>query len=535
MANNITEVRLLNVPLENDYLHTIYFTSKDAQLNYFLGKSTKNRTYTECSYQRKDSYIRIPDQYDNLLGCNYVMYKNVDKWFYAFITDMKYISDGMTEVYIETDVMQTWLKDYTVKPSFVEREHADSDNIGENTVPEKLETGDYIINGKNKNASLLVNSLIMATTIDMNAEDLKDAEPVSGGYYNGVYSGIKYYRVTGAEANRGIKALAEAGRSDALNSIFVCPSLFTSSTYPEGNPNGYAEVTHDMNVVRKDWVNTFGVSDEENYKPINLDGYVPKNNKLYTYPYCYMLMTNNSGGSAVYKYELFNNPDNDRHCAFYIYGSITPGFSIYISPRYYNGVDVNSLEGLALGKFPICAWSTDVYINWLTQNGMNIGIGALTSVGSIAAGIGMLATGGGALAGAGMIATGLVGVASSVGEVYQHSLQPPQAEGNINSGDVMFSSGCLTFTAYQMTIKKEFAKIIDEFFTMYGYKTNRVKVPAIAHRENFWYTKTIDVNIDGAIPTKDLQKIKECYNKGITFWDNPANIGNYSVSNNITG
>ena len=37
---------------------------------------------------------------------NYCMYKNdsyKDKWFYAFITDIKYINDGMSEL-IETDV-----------------------------------------------------------------------------------------------------------------------------------------------------------------------------------------------------------------------------------------------------------------------------------------------------------------------------------------------------------------------------------------------------------------------------------------------
>ena len=70
---------------------------------------------------------------------------------------------------------------------------------------------------------------------------------------------------------------------------------------------------------------------------------------------------------------------------------------------------------------------------------------------------------------------------------------------------------------------------------MFGYKVNRVKIPSILHRKNYWYTKTIDVNIDGAVPTNDLNKIKECYNKGITFWSNPANIGNYDVSNEIIG
>lgn len=542
--NNITEVRLLNVPLENDYVHTFYFANSQAQYDYFVTKTVK--VYGNFSYQRKDNVIRIPDQYDSLLNCNYVMYKNYaysNKWFYAFITDMTYVDDGRTDITIETDVIQTWLFDYTVKESFIEREHADSDIIGEHTVPEQLETGDYIINGKNKNASLLKHSLIIACTVDLN--DYDDAligagkyAGIGGDYYNGIYSGVRYYKVTKTEANRIIRALADTGQSDAITAIFMCPSLFVSATVSEGRD--YAEVDAGEGVAKKDWVNSGSVDDTENYKPTNIDGYTPRNNKLFTYPYCYMLMTNNSGGSAVYKYELFNNPNDKNHCAFYIYASTTPGFSVYISPRYYNGVDINSLEGLTLGKFPICSWASDVYTNWLTQNAVNIpvSIGSnLLQIGLGVAGAALSpATGGlSMVAGATSLASGAIGIANTVGEIYQHSLQPPQAEGNLNSGDVMFSSGCLTFTAYQMTIKAEFARIIDSYFDMFGYKINRVKRPSVAHRENYWYIKTIDVNIDGAIPMNDLQKIKNCYNKGITFWYNPANIGNYSVTNKCCG
>ena len=39
MAENITKVYLANVPLENDYAHTIYWGNADAQINYFKGKS----------------------------------------------------------------------------------------------------------------------------------------------------------------------------------------------------------------------------------------------------------------------------------------------------------------------------------------------------------------------------------------------------------------------------------------------------------------------------------------------------------------
>ena len=103
MSNpNTTKAILLNVPLENDYKHTLYFTSKDEQEEYF--KSRMVRTYNDFSYQRKDEPVRIStvdsnglvSEYDDLIkaGVNYIMYQNsyyTDKWFYAFITDIKYI------------------------------------------------------------------------------------------------------------------------------------------------------------------------------------------------------------------------------------------------------------------------------------------------------------------------------------------------------------------------------------------------------------------------------------------------------------
>ena len=72
MANTqITEVRLLHVPLENDYLHTLYFANKSAQESYFAGLENSKKTY--FSYQRKDNFIRYPAQYDSLLKYNYVL------------------------------------------------------------------------------------------------------------------------------------------------------------------------------------------------------------------------------------------------------------------------------------------------------------------------------------------------------------------------------------------------------------------------------------------------------------------------------
>lgn len=53
------------------------------------------------------------------------MYQNTSysqKWFYAYIDNMRYVNDSMTEIRIITDVWQTWQFDIQIKESFVERE-----------------------------------------------------------------------------------------------------------------------------------------------------------------------------------------------------------------------------------------------------------------------------------------------------------------------------------------------------------------------------------------------------------------------------
>ena len=88
------------------------------------------------------------------------------------------------------------------------------------------------------------------------------------------------------------------------------------------------------------------------------------------------------------------------------------------------------------------------------------------------------------------------------------------------------------FSFYKMAIKQEYAKIIDDFFSMYGYKVNEVKIPNVTGRQNWNYVKTIDCNLLGDIPQEDMQKLKDIFNTGVTFWHNPNTFLDYSQSNN---
>ena len=547
----ITKVYLLSVPLEKDYVHTLYFGSAADQYSYFRGNTVK--TYEDFTYQRKDSVIRVPAHIDTLysLGANYVMYQNTaysNKWFYAFITDMKYVNDERTDITIQTDCIQTWMFDININPSFVEREHATTDEIGDHTLDEMLEIGELTVNKKftiNYGTDYVI---VIAVTED---KDTANGTMTGGNLYGGLYSGVKYYGFdnTGVQASKFIQEYAAAAKADAITAVFVAPkylastmdSKFTSGEEIESSLYPYiVEINPLVNQEAGGVEKPYWESVMNEFSTQNIDGYVPKNKKLFCYPFRHLLVSNNAGSAAMYKFERFftqsdSGVKTQLEPSFRISGVLTPGCSIRMEPQYYNGAEVNTEEGINMGKFPILNWTSDVYTNWLTQNSVNIGLQLAAGIGQTAIGIGTaVATGGaGAAIGGAGIAGGVSSIANTLAQIHTMSLTPAQSRGNINCGDVITADGKNTFQFYVMSVKAENARIIDEFFNMFGYKCQRVKIPAKAHRSSYWYTKTIDANITGAIPQDDLQTIKDCYNKGITFWRSATKFKNYSVSNGI--
>ena len=94
-------------------------------------------------------------------------------------------------------------------------------------------------------------------------------------------------------------------------------------------------------------------------------------------------------------------------------------------------------------------------------------------------------------------------------------------------------SEMMGFVYYQMSIKAEYAKIIDDYFSMFGYKVNSLKLPNIYGRKNWNFVKTIDCNFDGNFPQSDLNEIKNMFNSGITLWHSPDTMYDYSQNNSI--
>ena len=149
-----TDIHLLNVPeLDVQHNHTFSFGSKEQQLNYFLSKKVK--TIENVNYHRKNNNLKVNYHIDELQFVNYVMINNevpLNKWYFYFVIDRRYINEHCTELILKLDVMQTYLFDYTFKSSLVERQHYNRYTADGTVVnayfkqPIDYNTGEYIVN-----------------------------------------------------------------------------------------------------------------------------------------------------------------------------------------------------------------------------------------------------------------------------------------------------------------------------------------------------------------------------------------------------
>lgn len=501
IAPNTTIKMLKDVPLDNTYRNTIYFAYVANQTSFFSGKT--KYTFAAQSYQRvQKGTLRIGRKADDLYDCNYLMFQNTaygNKWFYAFVTGVEYVNNETSEVSFEIDVMQTWHFDYDVKMSFVEREMSVTDKIGDNLVPENLEIGDYVYKDLGLTSLFNLYQIVIAATFDENMDD------ATGGMYGGVFSGLHYNVFSSWQSAASFIAEAtEQNKADGIVSIFMLPIAFTAD-YQSSMPEVF-DIERDKHLS-------------------DIDGYKPKNNKLFTYPYNLLYVTNNEGNVANYAFEYFST---DK-CNFNISGAMCCTPECMLVPLNYKGVEKNYNEKLTIGNFPQCAYTVDTFKAWVAQNQNQLALNAINAIGQTAAGAAAMYASGGML-GAGMTLNGIQQIGSLVATVSDKSTLPPQARGGGGS-IINMANQIKGFQFYYAHIRAEFARIIDDYFNAYGYATHRVKIPNRAIRPHWNYVKTVNVSLTGSVPADDMTKLRQIYDNGVTFWRNGDEVGNYALDN----
>ena len=593
-------IHLVNVPFDGTQNHTLYFSTKAAQNTYFEG--LQKQTFTDYTYLRKDNAIKIELNYELAKYYNYLYYDNItqsnvgitSKRIFAFIIKMEYVNENTTKLYIKTDVIQTYLTEIlsdTTSVSYINKQHVkkSDDIIGKYLLDEGIQGSEYV-----------KSQLLDETDYDNDTSSIQWPADITNeakltwfnnslnGYmvivgcsqsvitgtesllknrnYGGIYSGLYYYAFGNVDQlSVFIEYLNQSALIGAIYNMFMLPVSISTWT-PKNSTVSYLTYDEEGNSteasVNLRWfylssttyrqLDTLHCTTPTNFRyagsTLLSNGYTPHNNKLYTYPYCLIQLSNNNGGITNYMYEYF---DNKSDCQIKVNGTVSQGGSIIAYPLNYKGRSSNWDEPLDMAKFPTCSWNTDSYTNWLTQNGVSRSNRYRYAQEDLYQGYWNAASG---------VATSLMSggispesitktfistadtmintykshdraIDSLEEENYRAKLVPDSINNGTATPEVLYSMGTFEYTAWALTITGERAKQIDAYFDRFGYTVNNYAniVQAITSRSKWNYIKTADCHINANIPDEDLVQIEELFNNGITFWKNPNEVYRYDL------
>lgn len=315
-----TTVKLYSgVPLVKGGTEVLYL-SQGAAEGILAGFLTA--TYTAYYFERENRrYIQIDDTFGALDSVNYISFANLShggKIYFGFVDQVVYVNDHNTQIEFTIDPFPTFLGDTTPRTdSFIVRNTVKMDVRGDNL------QDDYVPDSVKK----------VFDVIDYYEVYVDDAKV----YFacQGVSSSV--IADTGLRVGKLIDASLDAihEHGGVIIGAYAFPSAWTSAVYPltrnvgvlSGNPFAYASgITHE---------------------------------KIRTGVYNKVILQTPSG-SKMYNVEQFAN---NQSIEFQIVGLMFPCPSLFIYPKYYNGVVDNLSEGVFV-KFPAIPISSNaVYTN----------------------------------------------------------------------------------------------------------------------------------------------------------------------------
>ena len=342
--------------LEIDAMNNTFwgaFDTPEKQFNFFMD-NYDHIEFNDYTYQRKDGTVVVTGSYDDLRLYNYLIYKNGNvgnksKYIYCFITSLGYLNENATSITFETDVIQTWRFEIerNFLPSFIAYEHRPQwykdtsiDNNQRpciNTQPENLEIGTDLVSDKQYFMRITNNTsyAIIAMTSDLNGSDSYSfgvlGSPSQLNYYVIPFNtltglDIKTINIDGqATTISGLSEIMDAIRKDE-KLVGKCVSITINNslcgiTYNNGIPNFKSKyyLKHDYDKfsaisVSLSTYNSMISNNDTDYITYKLNGSIDsfigfnRFTKLYTYPYSYILLSDNNGTSKVFKNELWKDP-----------------------------------------------------------------------------------------------------------------------------------------------------------------------------------------------------------------------------------
>lgn len=412
-----TDITLTNVPWDNNYRDVVGFASANALNQYIDGRASTNTRISNASYAKADQPISLDIPFNQAQLFNYVRVYNpsqpvfgnvggndIPKYFYYFILNTRYVAPNTTELQVQLDVFQTYIRNVKFGRCYVERGHvgiANTEqfrNYGRDflAIPEGLDTGseynvidrvnNEIISLQDK-SSQIGNSILVASTVDLSAAPGTVARPslktAKGSVFQGLPSGASYYIfVSSGDFLRFMSAFSDKPWvTQGIISITVIPkwSRYYQSLGSKLSFGGYkapSQTTGGRGEVMKfNWRETSRIS---NYIP----GRYRHLRKFWTYPYMAVRVSSNTGQQTVLRPEHWNNAHGEfrEMCTL-----LPPNQRVAMVPRNYNSTipETNSgdLTGdgmdrvVSIGNFPALAMVNNQAINFMASNANTLAFG----------------------------------------------------------------------------------------------------------------------------------------------------------------
>lgn len=344
-----------------------------------------------------------------------------------------------------------------------------------------------------------------------------------------LYTPLKYHSYEFADASEihklegAIEWLTENNQIDSVVSIFMIPYTFA-------------------NLNQTVWTESFIVEHfTSGGAKCLVGGYVPRNKKLLCYPYNYFVI-DVGNDSHMYKYEDFDleyTEGGKTGAKFNVKSVLTPNPEIIVYPVAYRGSGGgadNACESVTMNGFPQIPFIIDSYRGWLAQKSVEYGLTQGDAI--MQTGLGFATGALGALSenpllaisGAQQVWSGMSNMTHSNNQAIVEQTKGSKVRGTIGSSVDVGTRNKQIYIRH-ISIKEELAESLDSYFDIYGYNISAKKYPGKKYRTHWTYCKTANCQGHGNIPSEDIAKIKNIYNKGVTWWRSLNNVGNYNLTN----
>lgn len=312
MALLTSKIRLCkDIYIDKNYTNVLDYSESD-MLSLCESSSHLVASSNTFSFIRNKGTIATDFSYDDALKSNYIAFQNPDysnKWFFAWIDDVIYNGEKNTEIKYTVDAWSTWFSYWTSKTCFVTREHVNDDTIGANTIPEDLNVGQIIADWEQLSTVIGAESYFWFV-IACNYDPSDQTRYAGVGSYAGYPQGnmwfawlvnINNYATTFNDISDWVFNVTQAGQDGNIQAMFGLPYQAFSISDVDATTHkvalgGGRKLDTDI-TFSKSAINTFS-------------DYTPKNNKLKTYPYSFIRVTNNLGSVNDYKIEDFHDLDS---------------------------------------------------------------------------------------------------------------------------------------------------------------------------------------------------------------------------------